>query len=57
MANEDQDHIFSPTNPPPADDIEATIEWANEIIKRNREFVERERRLADETRTDPYPYL
>lgn len=58
MANERQDRTFSATDPPPAEDIEASIEWAREIIRRNQEFEERERRMHDEeTRTDPYPYL
>ena len=37
-----QGRPFSATNPPPADDIDALIEWSKEIVRRNQEFVERE---------------
>ena len=57
MTNQDQPQPFSATDPPPADDAEALAEWAREIIRRNQEFVEQERRIYDATRDDPYPYL
>lgn len=38
-----QNQPFSATDPPDADDIDGLVEWSREIVRRNREYIERQR--------------